>query len=53
VEFGLNFPIAFTTLPKNLIIVENIYSRKSFRISVCGIEELESNVMHKPGVDLI
>jgi len=52
-EFGLNFPIAFVALLENLVIVENIYERKSFRVNVCGIEELKSNVMHKPGVDLI
>ncbi len=52
-EFGLNFPIAFTALLENLIIVENIYGRKSFKVSVCGIEELKSNVMHKLGLDLI
>jgi hypothetical protein len=34
VEFGLNFPIAFTTLPKNLNVVENIFGRKNYRVSV-------------------
>ncbi len=52
-EFGLNLPVALTTLPKTLVIAENICDRKSFKVSVCGIEELESNVMHKLGVDLI
>jgi hypothetical protein len=44
-EFGLNFPIAFTTLLENLIVVENISSKKSSGLSVCGTKELESNVM--------
>jgi hypothetical protein len=52
-ESGLNFPTAFTTLPENLVVVENIFSGKSSRVRVCGTEELESNVMHKLGVDLI
>ncbi len=52
-ESGLNFPTAFTTLPENLVVVENISSGKSSRVSVCGTKELESNVMHKLGVDLI
>jgi hypothetical protein len=52
-EFGLNFPIAFTTLPKKLVIVENIFGKFFFRVSVCGTEGLEFNLMHKPGVDLI
>ncbi len=53
VESGLNFPIALKALPKNLIIVNNISSKKSYKISVYGIEELKSNVMQKPRVDLI
>jgi hypothetical protein len=52
-EFGLNFPIALKALPKKLVIVKNISSKKSSRVSVCGIEELKSNVMQKPRVDLI
>jgi hypothetical protein len=51
VESGLNFPITLTTLPKKLVIVKNIFGRKSYRISVCGIEELESNVIQKLEVD--
>jgi hypothetical protein len=45
VESRLNFPIAFTTLLENLVIVKNIYGKKSSKVSVCGTEELESNVM--------
>jgi hypothetical protein len=32
-ESGLNFPIAFTTLPKKLVVVENIFGRKSYRVN--------------------
>jgi hypothetical protein len=53
VESGLNFPIALKVLPINLVIVKNIFSKKSSRVSVCGIEELKFNVMQKPKVDLI
>jgi hypothetical protein len=49
-EFELNFPTTFKTLLKTLIIVENISSRKSFKVSVRGTKELEFNVMQKPGV---
>jgi hypothetical protein len=52
-ESRLNFPIALKALPINLVIVKNIYSKKSSRVSVCGIEELKFNVMQKPRVDLI
>jgi hypothetical protein len=45
VESGLNFPITRTTLLENLVVPKNIYSRKSFKVSVCGIEELEFDVM--------
>jgi len=44
-ESGFNFPIGFTTLLENLVVVKNISSIKSSRIIVCGIEKLESNVM--------
>jgi hypothetical protein len=53
VESGLNFPTAFTTLPENLVVVENIFGRKSYGVNVCGTKELEYNVMHKLEVDLI
>lgn len=52
-ESGLNFLIALKALPINLVIVKNIYSKTSSRVSVCGIEELKFNVMQKPRVDLI
>jgi hypothetical protein len=32
VESRLNFPIAFTTLPKTLVVVENISSKKKVLI---------------------
>jgi hypothetical protein len=44
-EFGFNFPIAFTTLLENLIVIENICCKKSSKVSVCGTKELESNGM--------
>ncbi len=52
-ESKLNLLTALTTLPENLVIVENIFGRKSYKVNVCGTEELEFNVMHKLGVDLI
>jgi hypothetical protein len=44
-ESRLNFPITLTIMPENLIIVENIFDKKSSKVSVCGTKELESNVM--------
>jgi hypothetical protein len=38
VEFGLNFPTTLTTLLENLVVVKNISSIKSFKVSVCGTE---------------
>jgi hypothetical protein len=52
-ESRLNLPTTLTTLLENLVVVENIFGIKSYRINVCGIAELESNVMHKLRVDLI
>jgi len=52
-ESRLNFPTTLTALLENLVVVENISSIKSSRVSVCGIKELESNVMQKPRVNLI
>jgi hypothetical protein len=52
-EPGLNFPIALIALLENLVVVKNISNIKSSRVSVCGIEDLKSNVMQKLGVDLI
>jgi hypothetical protein len=31
-ESGLNFPTALITLPKKLVLIENIYGRKSFKV---------------------
>jgi len=50
VESRLNLPTALTALPENLVVAENISGRKSSRVNVRGTEELESNVMQKPGV---
>ncbi len=44
-ESKLNFPIALTAQLKQLIVVENIFDKKSSRVSVYDIEELEFNVM--------
>jgi hypothetical protein len=44
-ESGLNFPTTLRAMPKNLIIVENIYGKESSRVSVCGTKELKFNVM--------
>jgi len=52
-ESRLNFPTALIGLLENLVVVKNISSIKSSRVNVCGIEDLESNVMQKLGVDLI
>jgi hypothetical protein len=49
VESILNLPTTLTTLPENLIVAENIFGIKSYRINVYGTKELESNVMHKLG----
>lgn len=49
-ESRLNLPTALTALPENLVVAENISGRKSSRVNVRGTEELESNVMQKPGV---
>jgi len=53
VESIFNFPTTLTAQSKKLVIVENIYDKKISKVNVCGIQELESNVMHKLGVDLI
>jgi hypothetical protein len=45
VESRLNFPTILTTLLENLIIVENMSNKISYRVNACGTEELESNVM--------
>ncbi len=45
-EFKLNFPTTLTILlPKKFVVIENIFSTKSYRVSVCGIKELEFNVV--------
>jgi len=44
-ELRLNFPIALIILPKKIVVVENIFSQKSFRVSLRGIKELEFNVV--------
>jgi hypothetical protein len=44
-ESELNFPTTLITLLENLVIVENIYGKKSFKVSVYGTKELEFNVM--------
>jgi len=44
-ELRLNFPIALIILPKKFVVVENIFSKKNFRVSVRGIKELEFNVV--------
>jgi hypothetical protein len=49
----LNLLIAFTAILENLIIVENIFGGKGYKVHVCGTKELESNMIHKLGVDLI
>jgi hypothetical protein len=53
VEFGLNFLIALIAMLRKLVVVEKFFGKRSYKVSVHGIEELESNVMQKPGVDLI
>jgi hypothetical protein len=53
VESKLNLPTVLTTLLENLVIAKNIFGIKIYRINVCGTKELEYNVMHKLGVDLI
>jgi hypothetical protein len=52
VESRLNFQLHLQHNQKKLIIVENIYGRKSSKVSICGTK-LESNVMQKLKVDLI
>ncbi len=39
-ESGLNFPTALIALLENLVVVENIYGRKSSKVSIHGTEEL-------------